>query len=68
MNLVGLGLGPVLTVYFGQMWEKVHIPAAWGLATNPLARGLATNGLIAVPIMIICTSICVKNARRLPIV
>jgi MFS family permease len=66
MNLVGLGLGPVLTVYFGHLWEGVNIPAGWGLATNPLARGLATDGLIAVPIMILCTFICVKTAKRLP--
>jgi hypothetical protein len=68
MNLVGYGLGPVLTVYFGHLWEGVSIPVAWGIATNPLARGLATIGLIAVPIMIICTFICVKTAKRLPIV
>jgi MFS family permease len=68
MNFLGYGLGPVLTVYFGHLWEGVRIPLAWGIATNPLARGLATNGLIAVPIMIIGTFICVKTAKRLPIV
>jgi MFS family permease len=68
MNLVGYGSGPVLTVYFGHLWEGVNVPAEWGLATDPLARGLATNGLIAVPIMIICTFICVRTAKRLPIV
>jgi MFS family permease len=68
MNLVGLGSGPVLTVYFGHLWESVKIPPEWGLATNPLARGLATEGLIAVPIMIVCTLICVKTAKRLPII
>ena len=68
MNLVGYGLGPVLTVYFGHLWEDVRIPLTWGITTNPLARGLATNGLIAVPIMIIGTFICVKTARRLPAV
>ena len=68
MNLVGYGLGPVLTVYFGHLWEGVRIPVAWGISTDPLARGLATNGLIAVPIMILCTGICVRTARRLPIV
>jgi MFS family permease len=66
MNLVGYGMGPVLTVYFGHLWDGVDIPVKWGIATDPLARGLATNGLIAVPIMIICTSICVKTAKRLP--
>jgi len=66
MNLVGYGAGPVLTVYFGHLWEGVNIPPEWGLATDPLARGLATNGLIAIPIMIVCTLICVKTAKRLP--
>lgn len=68
MNLVGYGLGPVLTVYFGHLWERARIPIAWGISTNPLARGLATDGLIAVPIMIVCTYICVRTAKRLPIV
>ncbi len=65
MNLVGYGLGPVLTVYFGQAWRHVDVPAHWGLATDSLARGLATNGLIAAPIMIVCTWICLKTAHRL---
>jgi MFS family permease len=68
MNLVGYGAGPVLTVYFGHLWKGVHMPAHWSVATDPLARGLATNGLIAVPIMIICTFICVKTVKRLPAV
>jgi MFS family permease len=68
MNLVGYGAGPVLTVYFGHLWEGVSIPPEWGLTTDPLARGLATNGLIAIPIMLVCTLICVETAKRLPAV
>jgi len=68
MNLVGYGLGPVLTVYLGNAWSAVKIPAQWGLTTNPLARGLASIGLIAVPIMILCTFLCVRLSRRMPAV
>ena len=68
MNLVGYGLGPVGTVYFGMAWEKVSIPARWHLQVNPLARGLATVGLIAAPTMMLCMWICVRMSKRLPVV
>jgi MFS family permease len=67
-NLVGYGLGPVLTVYFGQLWKGPATLAGWHIAANPLARGLAIDGMIAAPIMVVCTAICLRTARRLPAV
>ncbi len=68
MNLVGYGLGPVSTVYFGMAWQKVRVPPSWHLQVNPLARGLATVGLIAAPTMVICMWICVRMSRKMPLV
>ena len=67
-NLVGYGLGPVLTVYFGHLWKGPATLAGWDIAANPLARGLAIDGMIAAPIMVVCTAICLRTARRLPVV
>ena len=67
-NLVGYGLGPVLTVYFGQLWRGPASIAGWTLAANPLGRGLAIDGMIAAPIMIVCTALCFYTAKRLPAV
>lgn len=68
MNIVGYGLGPILTVYLGEAWGETIILDSWGLSANPLARGLASTGLIATPIMIMCTYVCLKTAKRLPVV
>lgn len=67
-NLVGYGLGPVLAVYFGHLWKNWPVLSGWGIAANPLARGLATDGLIAAPVMIACTFICLRTAKRMPVI
>jgi hypothetical protein len=67
-NLVGYGLGPVLTVCFGNLWTGGNEFAGIEITKSSLARGLTINGLIAAPIMIIGSYICMKTAKRLPVV
>lgn len=67
-NLVGYGLGPVMTVYLGHLWTGPATLLGWHIATNPLARGLALDGMIAAPTMILGTAICLKTAKKLPAV
>jgi MFS family permease len=62
-NLVGYGLGPALTAYFG---ERLHSEAAahgWLIGADPLACGLAVNGLIAAPVMLLCGFLCLRAVQ-----
>jgi MFS family permease len=67
MNLVGLGIGPLLTVYLGKSLSPAILPASVLITNNPIARGLAIEGAIAIPIMLVGTAMCIRHAKRLPV-